>query len=749
MMIQRLLVLAAIAFTAWGQNSVEAYNVVWTSPSKDSSGSMPVGNGDIGANVWVEESGDVVLYVSKSDAWDDNGRLLKLGRVRLRLNPNPFAAGQPFRQTLNLRNGEVILEGGKPGSQAKISLWVETFTPVLRIESEMQTPTEIQAIYERWRDQPRVLDGDEAQSAYGLHDGPEPVRSFGDSISLDAENSIIWYHRNTKTVWPSIMKLQGLSEFKLSMPDPLRDRTFGASMSGEGFARINPTMLRSKTPTQKASLSIFTLTQQTNSSEEWISEMRNLITQTSVSKPEDRRTAHDKYWQEFWDKSYIRVTGNASAEAVTQGYALQRYLNALAGRGAFPIKPNGSLFTVDAKVNDFSYDADYRRLGAPYSLASTLQVYWPMLASGDADLMTPLFKMYRESLVLATQRTKSYFNHDGGFLPETMYFWGAYPNSDYGWSREGKPASYVNNPAIRNYFTNNLTLLSLMLDYAAYFPQDRNFRMTYIAPMAEAMVQFYDLHFEHAADGRVQISPSQALDTYLEATNPLPDIAGLKYVLNRLQAEKIPMGKPGQNSLKRLLTQLPELPTHDVAGKKVLAPAERVFGEAKNSDNPELYAVFPFRIYGMQKPDIEIAQETFQARKNKQSPGSRMDAIQAAYLGFGTFARDYVVENFTAKSDQRFPAFWGPNSQSTPDQTTGAVAATALQSMILQADGNRLIVAPAWPKDWDCEFKLHGPNATVVEGAIRGGKIERLKTTPDKRISDVVRMEPDSPGASQ
>lgn len=43
--------------------SLEKYNVVWDSPSRDSSGSMPLGNGDIGANVWVEENGDLVFYV--------------------------------------------------------------------------------------------------------------------------------------------------------------------------------------------------------------------------------------------------------------------------------------------------------------------------------------------------------------------------------------------------------------------------------------------------------------------------------------------------------------------------------------------------------------------------------------------------------------------------------------------------------------------------------------------------------------
>lgn len=74
------------------------YNVVWSTPSPDLSGSMPLGNGDIGLNVWVEENGDLLFYISKTDAWSENSRLLKLGRMRVSLEPNPFRAGHSFRK---------------------------------------------------------------------------------------------------------------------------------------------------------------------------------------------------------------------------------------------------------------------------------------------------------------------------------------------------------------------------------------------------------------------------------------------------------------------------------------------------------------------------------------------------------------------------------------------------------------------------------------------------------------------------
>ena len=78
--------------------NIDDQNVVWNTPSKDSSGSMPLGNGQYGLNVWVEKGGDLLFYVSSTDAWSENARLLKLGRVRIGLTPNPFADPASFSQ---------------------------------------------------------------------------------------------------------------------------------------------------------------------------------------------------------------------------------------------------------------------------------------------------------------------------------------------------------------------------------------------------------------------------------------------------------------------------------------------------------------------------------------------------------------------------------------------------------------------------------------------------------------------------
>ena len=67
--------------------NVSQYDVVWDSPSKDAHGSMPLGNGDISLNAWIEPNGDLQFYIGKTDSWGEHGRLLKVGKLRVRLDP--------------------------------------------------------------------------------------------------------------------------------------------------------------------------------------------------------------------------------------------------------------------------------------------------------------------------------------------------------------------------------------------------------------------------------------------------------------------------------------------------------------------------------------------------------------------------------------------------------------------------------------------------------------------------------------
>jgi hypothetical protein len=254
------------------------------------------------------------------------------------------------------------------------------------------------------------------------------------------------------------------------------------------------------------------------------------------------------------------------------------------------------------------------------------------------------------------------------------------------------------------------------------------------------VLAFYEQHYpERDAEGKIVVEPSHALETWQDATNPLPVIAGLRCVTGRL-LEEVPAELAGQarEPWERLRGLLPELPLAAGEDPPRLLPAER-FERLANSETPELYAVFPYRLYGLGQPGLEIGRATFEARRVKRTGGWTQDPIQAALLGLTDVAAAYTYKNFTTKHrGSRFPAFWGPNFDWIPDQDHGGVSMIALQRMLMQCDGDRIHVLPAWPRDWDVDFRLHAPQQTTVRVVWRDAELVTLEVTPVERREDVV-----------
>jgi hypothetical protein len=74
----------------------------------------------------------------------------------------------------------------------------------------------------------------------------------------------------------------------------------------------------------------------------------------------------------------------------------------------------------------------------------------------------------------------------------------------------------------------------------------------------------------------------------------------------------------------------------------------------------------------------------------------------------------------------------------TPDNDHGANSVNTLQSMLLQSDGRKILLLPAWPEDWDVSFKLTATFNTTVECVYRNGKVQSLKVTPESRRADLL-----------
>lgn len=733
----------------------QANDVTWNSLGTNENDSMPVGNGDLALNVWTEQNGDIVLLVAKSDAWSENGQLLKLGRVRVKLTPNPFAAPAPMTQTLRLEAGEVQIQGGK----SVVRIWVDASRLVVHLEGRTEQPVELEAKSEVWRAKSYRL-GPKAVSQDGFFEWGDPDGlNFGaDTVFPVQDARISWCHFNSNSIYPMVFQHEHLESLLPKYPDPLLHRCFGITMKGPGLVSSDDLTLKTTRASKSLRLDLYALTEQTDSPESWQADSSNVVAAVDAVNIKAARKAHQRWWAQFWNRSWIDVTGTPEAGKVSQSYAIQRYMTACAGRGAQPIKFNGSLFTVGHDLPEGAsstadhHDPDFRAWGASYWNQNTRLIYWPLIATGDDDLLAPWFNMYVRALPLAKDRTQSYFHHDGGAFIETMYFWGLPNVNDFGWNNQGPE---LQSSWMRYHIQGGLEVLAQMLDRYDY-TQDAGFARDSLLPMADAVVTYYDEHWKRGPDGKILMEPAQAIETYQEtAVNPTPDIAGLMSVLPRLLGLPPALTSGARQSLwTRVLADLPPLPIGTTAkgklppkgrgdpdGKPTILPAQK-YGGPKNSENPELYTVFPYRLFGMGKPDLGLARDTFAARLYPFAKCWGQDGVESAILGLTPEAKKVVLQEFTSYGNQRFHWFWSKNNDWIPDMDDGGAGMMTLQLMLMQCDGKRIQLLPAWPRDWSADFKLRAPNQTTVKGHVENGKVTKLKVVPANRAKDVFVVQP-------
>ncbi len=737
--------------------------VVWDSPSQDWGGSMPLGNGEVALNAWFDQDARAHILIARTDSWDDYGHLAKVGLVEIEALAGRLAPEltTPFRQELDVESGAIVVSYGPQGRQTRVKLWVDANRPNVVFELESDLELEPRASLKPWR----VGDGEtltEPMVSDLWHTSNKSERvviqndRFLSDQALEAKNRVVCYHRNIKTkYYDEIAREQGLDEFPEFAKDPYVDRTFGLLLRSDYATRLDEkTLVGVKARARR--FEIVAHTAQTSTLEEWREQIEAIAENADVLEIDARRNATEKFWREFAERSWIRFSPNAAemeklsdeerktvaddAFVVTQAYALQRFLFACQGRGNYPIKFNGGLFTHAHVGTPSSHD--YRRWGPGYWWQNTRLPYYTMLHSGDFEFMTPLFNRYCALVPLCEFRAKKYLGVEGAYFPECIYMSGAVFPETYGrqpWNeREDKlQASGWH----KREWVGGLELALLAIQYYQ-FTLDENFLKEKALPTANSILKFFDSYYKvDPQTGKLKMTPAQALETWWDCENPTPEIAGIRAVTQALLALPKELTKDDdRNFWEELLAKTPEIPVrHDEASNlEALAPAAR-YANKRNVETPELYPVFPFRQYSFEKPNPELARNAYKLRLDRFSTGWGQDDVNCAYLADAEGARaNLVIRARNGAKSERFPIFWGPNFDWIPDQDNGGILNVAVQSLALQTDGDAIFVAPALPKTWNVEFKLWAPRQTSVQCAIVDGKVKTLNVEPKEREKDVI-----------
>jgi hypothetical protein len=552
------------------------------------------------------------------------------------------------------------------------------------------------------------------------------------------------------------------------MLNPLANLTFGGFMTGDNLkpdgtysgkyqdADFKGFNLSSVKPSKKHQLQIHLYTSQSDSNS-WNNGLKNQISAYKIKgKQAEKNTI--KWWNNFWNRSFIYTqksnsTTKDSVYQIGQNYQLFRYMLGCNAYGKYPTKFNGGLFTVDPVFTnkDLNFTPDFRNWGGGTMTAQNQRlVYFPMVKSGDFDMMKSQLDYYLSLQKTAELRTQVYWKHGGASFTEQLENFGLPNPAEYEWKR---PADYdpgmEYNAWLEYEWDTVFEFCQMMLQQKEYANED----IKKYNPFIVSCLRFFDEHYQYLAkqrgrkaldaNGHLILYPGSGAETYKMAYNANSTISALKVITERLlNLSSKELSKDELDYLKGFQTRIPPLNFREFDGHTTLAPAKS-WERVNNSEVPQLYPVYPWGIYGIGKPDLEIARNTWNydtdAIKFRSHIGWKQDNIFAARLGLTNEAAKYNLLKMS-NSDRRFPAFWGPGFDWVPDHNWGGSGMIGMQEMLLQEADGKIYLFPAWPKDWNVHFKLHTTQNTTVEAELKNGIVKIIKIVPEERRKNIINL---------
>lgn len=785
-----------MSLNGWAQD-VEAYNIVWTEQSKNSSESMPVGGGDIGCNAWVE-NGELLIYMQRSGSLSETNEYLKLGRIRVKLEPNPFqqeSENSDFRQELHLKDGFVEVEGKTVHEgadlKAQMNIWVEVHQPVLHIDIQANRDIDVDVAYENWRTEDQVMpDNLRRHSTLALLRYPGEVILHKDEVTYE-NNSILFYHRNPKKklIPDMLIVQQGLEKYKDEIPDDLLGRTFGGRLFGDNLVSAPNSSdeyigtpfkawhLVSKKPAKQHHIQVVSHIAQTKKLAGWKKGLEDQIAICATQNLEKVHRDTKAWWKDFWDRSYIIINPgktagtNDEAWSIGRNYQLFRYQLGCNVFGEYPTRFNGGNFTFDSGLIDKKrdYGPDFRAWGGGVFTAQNQRLlHWPMLKTGDFDALIPHFELYRKALAGSRARVKEHFGHDGAVYSEYVSVPGVALGMGYGWSeglrgrgtevelgdeRADGAQGYnsivekgiMANQSIAYHWESQLENAYMILQYHHYTGAD----IAKYMPFIKQSIIFFDEHYrmrermrngrELDEAGKLVIFPSTSCETYRGAKNPVDVISGLEACLTSVLKLSEDYISPSEKEYyKGYLGRIPGYSYDSVDSEIIIKPAES-WKKVANVECPQFYPLFPFNRFQLGMDEMTIFRNTW---KHGTFPKDMViswhqDGIFFARMGMMAEAVDYNMKKLRS-SDRKFPTFWGPGHDWVPDHNWGGSGMIGLQEMLMQCFEDKILLFPAWPKEWDVHFKLHTPLNTTVQGVLKDGKLTGVEVFPESRKKDVI-----------
>ena len=465
-------------------------------------------------------------------------------------------------------------------------IWADVHTSAVFMEITSKTKTDAILSYENWRYKDRPVTKAECQQCSYKWVLPKDCTTFADSIRADGSRLDFWHKNRQETVFDFTVNREQLDDIKQQLYNPIGGLRFGGRMSAPDF-KFNGTKDGVYASTDYRAW-LFKASGLRKSTVSFVLYTGDNVPEAPSAKVSRKRSA--EWWHAYWQRSYIQTaTSNSPSSGAigraVRNYELFRYMLGCNAYGQWPTKFNGSLFTFDPVYVDpkTPFTPDYRKWGGGTMTAQNQRlVYWPMLKSGDTDMMASQFDTYLRLLPTAVTRTKHYWGHGGASFCEQIENFGLPNPAEYGKHKPGDDPGMERNAWLEYQWDTVLEFCSMILQAHFYAGMD----ITKYEPLITLSLQFFDEHYQMLAkqrgvkaldgDGKLILYPSSGCETYKMAYNPSSVIAALRVVAGQFEKYKAAKGNNDLSSFaldSTFKNRIPEIPLRTVKGDTCIAPA--------------------------------------------------------------------------------------------------------------------------------------------------------------------------------
>lgn len=757
-------------------DKLEQYSLKWNHLSNSDRGAVPLGNGEVGVSLWVTRDG-VQFYIARTDAMAETDRNVKLGKVTLKMEPNPFSPELPFEQRLNLQDGSVTIEAGEKERAVSLKIFVAKDCDVIYVCGTSKKAVDVRVHYHNWR----LAQPDMKQEE--LQELPDIVEQWGENL--------LFYHQNGESTLRETAEGEALGQYIDMIPDTLGNRIFGGMLGGEGFKVYGVDAERKGTTSFVFKAA--TMSRQDLALEDWKAGMAHAFEQAPDAKAAFEHTR--EWWNNYWSQSFIWVDGDDSkpphyAEGlleyvgeeqeelpgnspITRAHVHSKYMFACCGSGNFPIIFNGALFNlmpgdgIHIDLRTFGRAVTAPPLGEPTVELNPDERPWghctlwqnqrhpyhAMLGRGEYENVRRLFRHYRKFWDIDRAKAKVYYGGEGQYNNEIITTYGLMPLGCYGTDRRGKPDGYaVSRWSGAVDYSPGLELVLMMFDYYNY-TSDEEFLLQDVLPYAKDLLRGIETRFRQRENGKMVLYPLHSVETFHDCKNPITVVGGIYAVLERVEALDNVLSEYAEyfREYKKIV---PDMPTEVHPMGYRFAPADE-YAEQRNVEPVWMNPIFPYRLVTKYHGDYQKGYNTYHfCERQKEGAfqpyalgsypmensysGWQYVGMVAALLGLSSDCAEILSNNCAQNNPgHKYPAMWGPCYDSVPDVDHAANLQTTLQLMLLQVEGDKIYVLPAWKPEWNVHFKLPAPKNTTVECRFENGAIQELIVMPPERRADV------------